>query len=793
MILGIRRRETAEESSDVFFRTTKLITSHFRRDSDKQMIYDLCGRKNTLSNLLIASSSVHAYHYLGIHVIDTVEAEKISVENIKEIEKIEKNEIFKEISSLIKNSIRYEINLLKNGTKISEKIINKITDITGEISNSEIEKFRKFLEDQILTILHEYPTVYMIDYAGDLTGYTNVVRSEIINRSSKLKIISKEIEKALIEEGNENKYIELSLLKNVKRKIMEDFEFESFKELEMEAIPMRMLITKILNNLFNLFPTSKRALKSFDDALKFKKKLISKFEEANDNKTDYEEFEKNIIKSIENKIKEICILDRNPNSLIYFLEALSEKNFSEIMELLNKLGVTNIPDFVNIINLDKEVFKQFLKLNKVYGIKKIDFVRLSNPFNNPIFEAEVVLRALKLKIPHLDNSTLIDLVKDPNGENLKIIKQISVKIGKDEEDFLKIYRKKQIIREKLFKIVKVSNYSSLVLFLEHNDILMRLSREIFFTLFSKISRQISRVLETYIKVKEDKSLYLLGIKHIFNSVNQEKWIAIKIEELIIERIMNRQKELSTIFDAVRNPFLVNGFILARFVDEKLSESEKSFREEPSTVYNNIASLPLPKDMISPVSYCISYDLLQRFKSFYEKRLLQIETATNKEKLRLDKKKKEIRKAQESNTFNWIERKITSSIMRITSKGINPTTLYWNSTKDTSICSDNIKLHSEIPGDNTILERFTDFYFFAVSRMKKLWPQMKSPDYGKLKSEIYEIIAQEMIGRIGSKPTEEIIEQKIIEGDRWNVANRISSLIGKRLDKILYKKFKKSLK
>ena len=211
-----------------------------------------------------------------------------------------------------------------------------------------------------------------------------------------MKIISKEIEEALLEEGNENKYIELALFKNVKRKIMEDFEFESFKELEMEAMPMRMLITKILNYLFDLFPTSKRALKSFQDALKFKNQLISKFEEANNNETDYEEFETNVIKLIENKIKEICITNRNSNSLIYFLEALSEKKFSEIMELFNKLGVTNIPDFVNIINLNEDVFKQFLKVNEVYGIKKIDFVRLSNPFNNPIFEAEVVLRDLKL-------------------------------------------------------------------------------------------------------------------------------------------------------------------------------------------------------------------------------------------------------------------------------------------------------------------------------------------------------------------------------------------------------------
>ena len=56
MIDGIRRRETAEESADSFFQTTKRITSHFRRDEGRNKIYELCGKENTLSNLLIASS-----------------------------------------------------------------------------------------------------------------------------------------------------------------------------------------------------------------------------------------------------------------------------------------------------------------------------------------------------------------------------------------------------------------------------------------------------------------------------------------------------------------------------------------------------------------------------------------------------------------------------------------------------------------------------------------------------------------------------------------------------------------
>ncbi len=48
MIEGFRRRETAEESSDVFFQTTKRIISHFRREEGRNKIYELCGKENTL-------------------------------------------------------------------------------------------------------------------------------------------------------------------------------------------------------------------------------------------------------------------------------------------------------------------------------------------------------------------------------------------------------------------------------------------------------------------------------------------------------------------------------------------------------------------------------------------------------------------------------------------------------------------------------------------------------------------------------------------------------------------------
>jgi len=90
---------------------------------------------------------------------------------------------------------------------------------------------------------------------------------------------------------------------------------------------MRMLISKILNNLLELFPTSRTGLNAFRDSLEFFSELISKFEDAANITMEYEDFESSIIELIESKIKSICKNEQNPNVLMYFLECISDKKF----------------------------------------------------------------------------------------------------------------------------------------------------------------------------------------------------------------------------------------------------------------------------------------------------------------------------------------------------------------------------------------------------------------------------------------------------------------------------------
>ncbi|MHA1110733.1 MAG: hypothetical protein ACTSRE_06495 [Promethearchaeota archaeon] len=786
MIDGIRRRETAEESADTFFQTTKRITSHFRRDEGRNKIYELCGKENTLSNLLIASSVVQAFDYWGIHTKDPMDV-SVSSDKLDLIEKTEKKELFNEFSSLVKDTIDYEIKLLEYENDLLRNCINVIVHLKGEIPDSERLKIQKKLEKQLNQILFKFPIVYFFDYAGDLLGISKQVRRKIIKESSDFKPIGRSIEEELIEEENIDHYLELSVLNGVQNEMKSKFEFENFRDLKFETVPMHLILNQIMRTILEIFPTSSLGLEAFQHAISFREELTKNFSHTNKRKRDYETFEQSILTLIRDEIAKIS-KDKTANYLIYFLECLLEYNFNEITLFFKRIGVVDIPEFVNLFAVDKKRVNQILK---TYGINKMDLIRIGNPVNNPLATAESELVKIKQINPRFQNITLQDLMDASDPEYNNIIAEIAGRIGMSAADLRRFYYKKIRIEQRILKDTPITNLASMILFYDHDDIMQNLCREIYFRMLAKVTRQISRILETYNKVKEDQSRFLMAIKKLHGYSEDQQWVVVKIEELIIKRITNRQRELTTIFDADRDPFLVNGFILARFLDTKLSEAVKSLQNQPSSIYTGIKNLKLPSDLVSPVSYSLAYDLLERYKMLHEKRKLQVEEAKRKELLKREKKKADIKKGQALHTLDWIERRVTSSMMRITSRGITPTTLYWNKEKDGKACSENMKNHSEL-GTKTSVELFTDFYYFALSCIKKQWPGFELDPSEIVKNEVVEIVTHELSKRIGKTPTENEVDKEIIEGERWTVANQLSNSIGKKLDKVLYQKFKKHL-
>jgi hypothetical protein len=432
-----------------------------------------------------------------------------------------------------------------------------------------------------------------------------------------------------------------------------------------------------------------------------------------------------------------------------------------------------------------------------YNIKKQDLIALNDNKKNLIYIAKKALCNLKFpylekymtKVGDLTEFDLFKILYRNESEFDELWDILEKKTGFSINNLREFVRKKQIIDKIFFHDLELSNYSQIILLINYDEIFTNLVTDLFYNILAKVLRQLSRIIELYGIVSNDKAIFSPALKRAVQTKDAEDWSQIKLEELSIKRLMKRQKELVVVFNAINQVFLVNGFILSRLTNKSLKESMFELKNKESYVYKDILPLKLKADLVSPISYCIAYDLIKRFENYGDTEKIKVINASLDKQKKDDDKKKEFHKAQQENPFNWIERKITSSMMGINRPGMNPNQFYWED-KDTKIATEQIKIHSGLTDDP--FSNFCEFYYFAVEKIKSHIEDMKLPTHEEIEIEVSSFINEVLSERLKHAPNPQEIRD-ILEGERYKIAKKIALKIGMLLDKALYLKFKQKLK
>lgn len=790
MISGIKRKATAIESAKRYFKTVNALITHLKREKDRQKIFELINNTTTLEKLFIATAAVHLYHNKGIKVSDSLETNLFSYEATKNLEIREKKILMEEIEMLLKDSFSQEINMLSQLINIENLFLSlliekRIAKLQDDEFLKKKNKIENKIENNIIQIISNNPSFYFYDLIGDLMGYNSIIKEEILEESSAFKAISVSLEKKLDMEEKEDLFIEVSALNRLIQKVQSEFEFKSYKELQIEAMPVRMIKKRIFNYEFEKFPISIEGLIVFQEANNLKHKIIENIRQSLHEKIQFDLFEQNIKALIRDEL--IYQLKKHPNDFLYYLECLSESTFDEVIYNMNKRG---IHDILQTLNIDKNLVEEIKKKMIRYNIKKQDLLNLNDKKKDLLYSAKQALCNIKIKdfVSNYEDFTEYGLNKylyRDEPEFIKLWKILEEKLNCSINDIREFTRKKQIIDEVFFQNMNLNNYSQILFILSFDEIIENIVKDIYLYNLSKIFRQLSRIIELYHKITNDKSLINEAIKKMEGTLENEDWVKVKLEELIIKRIMKRQKELVTVFNAKNQVFLVNGFILSRFMSKALKHCINELRSKPSLIYEGIKPLTLKADLISPISYCLAFDLIKRLEMFEEIRKSSVKKVMKEEQKKEELKRNAIAEIQRENTLNWIERRITSALMGITRKGINPNRFYWQE-KDTKTCADNIKLHSEKIND--YFNGFVDYFRFTIDKIREFLPNTKIFEISKINNEIKSIIDAVLVERIGHSPNSEDIA-KMLDGERYIISKQIATKIGKILDDALYYKFK----
>ncbi|MHA1561668.1 MAG: hypothetical protein ACTSPA_06030, partial [Promethearchaeota archaeon] len=436
-IVAVRRSKVAEEGIQRFFQSIYQILNHFKRKADRELLYKLTTEENTLTNLIVASTTIHIYHFLGIRTKS--DEEMVShTSNIKAFQNAEKKEIFSELIDLVGDSINFELEFFKLSIDYEEQILKSM--LSGEDLDERFTlKLSEQIEEHIIESLNKYPISYWIDHIGELTGYSEVVKNEILTETAGLKIIGTDLEKTLVEDGRRDQYLELTTFSKLIEKSKKDFEFASIRDLKIETFPIKLMTNQIIRYVLNIYPISTRGMKQYIKATDLKKKIYAELLAANKKSTNYMKMEERILNEIMIELKNQASLD--PNDFVYFIQNLLELNFEETYTILSRLGISNVPLFCHVQKFDLEAFFEDINLNQ---LSKMSFMKVGKK-QNDLQKVEDKLNELKNRGKYKSGLTGQEIVLNPTPEGNKNIELACQMANVDFEKYKQLCRKKQII------------------------------------------------------------------------------------------------------------------------------------------------------------------------------------------------------------------------------------------------------------------------------------------------------------------------------------------------------------
>ncbi|MHA1144106.1 MAG: hypothetical protein ACTSRW_05155 [Candidatus Helarchaeota archaeon] len=799
MVSGIKRSSLAAESARQFT-TPDLLTLKFRREQDFEKILELTDEESDLLTYILSACAIHLYHHMDIKTLEMKDEQLLTYEAEHKFDRLQKKALLDELSQIIGKNVIQELELFEKKTRVLKDILNvtmQLKNTNNPVEKEELEQERgKLLHQFVLSLFRKYPDYFFFDQVGDLFGLTIQTRMEMIQLASELKITQMDISEEFKREYSET-LVELGTFTHLREFFTKKWELKgAIRQLETQKVTFRRIENELMNKIIESFPFSQKGQKASIDALHLKLKIIDEFKKHVSTPRSFRNLEKDISKLVRFEIYKQAL--ESPQSFVDFFSRLLDLPFNDVMEFFRKVRISNIPAFCQMLAVPVQIISK--KLSEM-NIRDMDLTRLSEKGGLNIARQKFEEKKSQ-RHEAIISMSFEEFVK--TGEQYPDLRQFSreflSEITLSLRDLQDLLEKEKILKNEILIPFQVVNVDNLRLALSSIPILTNLEKEIFYHVLKNILRHISRLIEQYEKLKKDKEIFLLALKKIPQLTESENWIQVKLEDLIIKKIMARQKEFHDLF-RFNNSHLINGFLWARLSNSSFQDASKIIKETPSPVYHGLYQFPLTYEEIPPVSFASAYDLTMRLQASLKLKETKIIEARAKSVA----KEKPMTKIEDIETFSWIEKRIKTAIMRVGK--ISPTDLYWTD-EDTKKFGSNFLLHVQVMDAKKIcpecgaiqvdncpkhqngslirpnkIQAMASYYQFASEKIG-------SKEFSTNRQEVEEITKEVMKERLGRDPIADEYKQ-LLEGEIRLIGEKLAEKVGQKFNKTLYKKYRKT--
>jgi hypothetical protein len=780
------------------------LVTHMRSTRDRQQVTDILKEERPLEDIMSWFSAFWLYHYQGVRVLSFEDAQDLTIERKDEMEREERRHLELEIRQLLCDKVREEIDIARLASELIIQICKEMQDL-NIADPSTLEKCSGIIKKYLVEIPQDYSPNHDIDLITAITGWGLKWRDELYTKASGLKETALSLRDEVLRD-HPAEVIEISVLRQATRHILNSDEYLSDRLISSGISDKAIdeMSTAVLNRILGGRIPADIIRKAHEIKLEIIDILQSDFEAP----TTIESYERNL--GNEMAIRVGKAIKANPSGAYELLSALLEIDAGDIKAALRSKGLTETEDIASgLIEQTKEPTPDGdgpqISAEEMQDLER-SLKQLEKLEKTLEGQVKGMLRSQGLRPSELDKITVEFLAKDRDsllGIEPKVLDTLKQKSRiPSPKEMERLFQVRQQVESGALSAMGMTSSSDMIQQRRHGETSVALRLDLVWHFTIGILTNLTRVVETYIRSKQD----LLRMKALLKSIYEDTEPELQYvrEEILIDLASMRIYEFKCV-----NPELdastVWAWMHARLSSKDMSAARTELDETPSPVYEGISDLPLALSSLEFDNYSIAYDLMHRFLE--RERLAKLAKKELAIEVEAEKQRGVERKRGRIDVISWIDTKSKTVFRAISQVGVKG--LEWSGSDQTK-CSNLLAFYlrqhrgrpvcivcgvapkdGECPRHGTAnmsvsddMDNLTVFVMEAISSMKTslVGPKAQPMSWEKARKIVQKTIADlKRRGKLTSKTN----LKELLQGEVNHVVGpAISKVIGNYFDESL---------
>ncbi|MHA2374765.1 MAG: hypothetical protein ACXAB9_01280 [Candidatus Thorarchaeota archaeon] len=590
---------------------SEALVTHMRSTRDRQLLQDALQDKRPLEDLFSFFAAFYLYHYQGVRLLHIDAADELRIEEQEEMIHKERQLLEVEVRQLLGEKQREEVDVAR---LVSEFVVT----LTSELRNMNlaepeaIEKTIGVLKKYSQMIPRDYSPNQQIDFITEITGWDSIWRDEAYRKASGLKEASLSLRDEMLREHDEE-VVETSVLKQGILSVTGSTRFLTELPLTDETPDSNW--NKYAEAVISNLGGDSASLKAAADAHNLRLSVLEVLEGDFDTPTSLGEYESRLGQVLGEGLAKV--IEENPNSTFLLLGHFLKMDPTEIQASLRTKGIRTPQELSKgLLASDegREAQAEGIQVTKeeleevTRSLRTLE--KLEHNLEKPV---KGLLRSKGLRSSELEKISLSLLTKDRSklvGIETHVIEELEKKMRVPQpEEVARLLGVRKQVQEGSLSSMGVSSLSDVSTQLIHGETVAGVRLDLVWHLTISFLKNLTRVVETYIRSKQD----LLRSKALLKSIYEDTESELRFlrEEILIDLLSSRLDEFKMAHPEYQAQEVCSWFH-ARLSNQDFDLAKSQLAATPSPVFEGIADVTLKLDNLTFDNYAIAYDLMHRF-------------------------------------------------------------------------------------------------------------------------------------------------------------------------------------